>query len=522
MKMNKKKRTLIAVAAFLLSVVMLFAVSCGIAAESAERLLENAVSRTAKSISEWEIFDIAKEVLTSGSVEAGVNGELAPGNALDLSVKYHAGNDGKTKRNAAVFSLDIGGEKGEMSMFFSEKNVILAGDEKFGAYGFSFEGIREKLANSAFSPKKDNLLDISEEEFENVIDMFEKMNETMKEQNNGETAKKAENLKEKYVTLFFKTFEKEVELSMKKVNDASVLDKTGVKAKVLSCTIDNEDIAAIIDALWNKAKDDEELKSFIGDILENAKLITGTYSVDEIFSEVGKWTEDAKKELNEEKNSITASLFLNPKTGTIMKAELSGKSGKDEASMIPSFELSVELGVELKTFEGLKISATGYDDDGNKTDSDELCVTVSDTDAEYKITVTGTDLIVQENAGGDKKAEGESLILAWNKQTGDLTLTRDNDKIFSGKFTKADGVYTLTCKLGEELDNADLTVVAKTKDTIPDEPAEYRDVLSLSGEELMENIEESVEDSSILSIIMNVITEIGFRTQGQAMPDFDY
>ena len=134
--------------------------------------------------------------------------------------------------------------------------------------------------------------------------------------------------------------------------------------------------------------------------------------------------------------------------------------------------------------------------------------------------MNSTDPIVQENFGGEKDYEAEPLILAWNKQTGDLTLTSGNKEILNGKFTKADGAYTLTCKLGDESDAPELTVVAKTKDTIPDEPAEYCDVLSLTGDELTKEIENVFTDSPLLAFIMNVITEIGFRTQAQ--PVYDY
>ena len=505
MKKIAKRSACIALSVLMLIAVLLGSVSCGVTSESPNKLLEKAVGRTVDQISKWEIISVAEKIANGGSVEFKAN--TSTGLTLNAVGKMYMNKD------KAMLDLNVN-DLIKAAVSGSKDEIVVKCDQILGkTYGVSLKNIKENLKKSVFAPDSGTEFALPQDTFDSIIKTFDSALD------NKELGDRAEKLKDKYVKRFFEIFEENVTVA-KENGETEIFDKTGISATVLNFDVSEKVLCTIIDKFWTEIRDDSEFKALLDDVLQFAQVTINSASapqnvddsatpnaasatddlIKKIDDGVAKIKEQTAKDEHAEENKITAKLFLNKKTGIIMRADLAVISVENDHTETKS--VVIELGTELKKFEGIRI--TTNEDSGIEGDTktpEFVYIKVDDTDSTYKLTISGTENSIDPVTYDSVKKTADLLTLTYDKNTGKVNIKSDEFE-FNAAYTKADGVYTLVLDKNAYLKGekqeipADFTLTVREKDDMPATDGGYTEILGLNETEFAE-------------LINNIMTNIG-------------
>ena len=463
--------------------------SC-VADESADKLFKKSFGRTIDSM---ESYDLIKTILTVGK-NGSVNTNIVyddEHNTVSGNLKTYFNSD----KNSYFIAADasINGNEYDCGLFISDEYAAIQSSAlQENSYGFTLKNYEKKLQSSVFNPDCDSIYALTDKQYDLLLDILEKIDENSKIINDGRK------YADKYLNKLLDEFTKNIDIT-KSSEKTDVLEYEDVSSVMLSMSVTGEDIARTIMTVWEEAKTDKKLKSWVKEnIIEseaaNALIEdTKTDSVDTFYENIDDIIADFVNEL--QNCSADVCIWLNTGSGAIMKAEavISANGEKNKVTL--------EFGYKFKTFEGFRISTRVAEDDGwSKAETIYLKV-LSDTKTELKLQlVSSNTLYIPE------------ITIKYNREDGNVTVsyTGDDDIVIKFTLTGKKGEYVIT--LGSVSVNgvknklpADVTITILEKDKMP-EITDYVMITDLTDDEISDISDTIKQDAAdIISEIKKIV-----------------
>lgn len=478
------RRLLIAGCALLLCISMLGFVSCT-ATESAQVLFRKAISRTVEQYEKFDLVSFAKDLGKGGKVKlTAENIKVPTGEESAVKGKGTAefSFDVAKRTASATASAELDGKKYEASGYLSATDVAVKFDQVLDkVYGISLKNAEKNLAKSVFYYDGDSEYALPEEQYNMIIDALKTI------EDNKDVEKTGKKLVDKYVKKLFGYLEKNAEYA-KENTETKVLEESSVPAVLVTVSIDEKGLSAVIQSLWKDAKADKELKNFIADYI--LPLSGGNYEdVGDLYEDIDEEVDEFAEGAENADFEITVKYYLNKSSGAVMKGEVTLKSNGNKQ------QYTAELGNKFKSFEGIKLSTRRAPSGGSWSDTVYVWLkVVENTKEQLSLKLVGSDGAgVPEVSLRYDKAE-DTVKVSMKDSYG--------DEAFAVKFGYVKKGSTITLKLtsltqdGEKTDiPADFTLEISTKPSVSS-IKKYTDILTLTEEnieDLKDNIEENLD-----------------------------
>lgn len=500
----------------LLSMSLLTVASCK-SAETPETKFATSVTKTSQQVQKWDEYKLVQKILNGGSVRIQTTIPADEETATDTDVDATFYLNEKDRQCAVNATVKVG-EQGYTGMIYLDPDRVVAESKDLlgGAYGIDLANFATRLENSVFAPGKSEI-SMDEETFAT----FKKLPELLKKASELESKEQA-------------TFDKLVDLLMKSIlANATVNVEKGtttvfgkeVKANIFSVSLDQNSVAAVLEGFWKSVKEDEGIRTSIDSILSMTKEFsamnseeeepsadpdgedfdfdfpTGDFDVpdfsqydsaESLFKALDPMISEAATKLRAMPAvSAALKLALN-KSGMIMRADLDFTITEGSVSVV------LELGEKLTSFEGFSLNVS--------MKAQGLSMDLATVKAEItEDTKTNYTLDMSARVGAGPTATNASAKLTYDKKGGATELkinVPDSDPIvISLNYTYQKGTHTikdLKIKNGSEsLPIPAFTLTIKESDQMPAYNKDYKDILTMTEEELHtfgEAVEAKIEE----------------------------
>ncbi len=413
-----------------------------------------------------------------------------------------------SKNNAFVSDtfITLCGEDLAARIFVDQSGFALSSDAIFGnadTLVLNFDSMTEKLKGSALA----DIMEMTDED----VDALIKGLDSMKEALNAKPTDSVKDMKEWY--------DKLAKLTKETITTETVEDEDGKKTEyiVVSHTINNDVIEELIDLVLEEIKADGTMSA--EDIAEMET------SIDALLVQV----------LGTIELDLTEKTYIVPKNNTIAKITCTGTGKLTASNLIPEAD-SANMELDLScTFSDNQIAAILDIDMADQTIKASFVIDKEQKDDKTTYTFAlagGTKTVTVDILTGsyvyDKAAEEitvEAEIM--QDESTSMTLTAKA----SYKVTKNEiFAKVLSVSAGDETfefgtDN-ELSLTIKAEDSIPERPADAKDMMDLSSAEL-EELGQKVESSRLAKVI-EILEKKGlkqFRKSGMTLylpEDFKY
>lgn len=423
-----------------------------------------------------EFYNVIKNMKDSGSVNISAEGSAGySGQSQDLNLsavysydksnsKYYLKVDAGSLLASTFLgssSLDTSGSGNSyLELCADNKNTYLNYDVggQTGSYYLESENFREKIGNSIFSPSNDNVLGLTEDQFNDLIEAYENIYKELSDSTQAETD----------IDTAYDDILKKIEVN----GNASVDDGTA--------TVNGNEVSADV---ITYTFDYSSFKNLLTDLKEETVKYVKKYNP--------SGAEEAEKSLNEsfdsfiesyengtdENFSLTIKNYLDKNSHEIVKLEISAahfsKNSDDsfkitgEFSKEPNPTINFDIAYNNGTSEqhgGIKLSKT---DDGGKL---TYTIDITSTKNEQTESVTLFSLLYDRNS--------KNFTLTYT----DPSTRKENS--FTGKAEVTDGSIKITLDNIVDTDSVKLNlIIVASSDPVDKEFKADKNILEMTKEE---------------------------------------
>lgn len=423
-----KKKGVIA-GAIAVCVVLLIIILCAGTAGNPKNLVGSALANTIRDASKIELFDYSKRLLNGGSVELKTN--LMPLSGKDGNAEVKVYTDFSRMRFAATGKIKEG-----RNTAASFKTVFNGNDISFESpqvskktYGVSLKNISRNLHGSVFDPEHpDEKVPLDK----NLYEYLTRIGKTVS--NDKTLSKEFSKLTGKYERLLVTSLMDNARVSVS--SDRITAGGQQVNCSIVSLDLDRKTLADAVSQLVTAAKHDRDLESFLLKSFSNFDF--GIKDADNMVDDFYEMLDGYKRSVKDYDGDMTIWFYITKSGKRIARIDVD-TDGKDSKGTRVAYEMSLELGKNLKTTD--EISFTFNSSEGDKID---INYSVRQNDrAAYKATLAMTYEL--SHSLGKQAAYG--LSFKWDKKAGGYTLTGEkNGSIITaeGKLQRKGGTYELT------------------------------------------------------------------------------
>lgn len=472
--MKKKTVIALAVTAGLILCIIIMAIS---AANNPKRLVADALYNTSNDVKGMYLVDYANRLINGGSVS--VSGSLKPVSGKDADAQLKVYTDFSRMRFAALGKISEG-----KTVHFDIRSAFNGNDFSVECpqivkkpYGVSLKQLPSNLPKSIFNPDKDgDKVEINK----NYYDYLTRLYKTVS--NDKTLSNEAKRLNRDY----------QKRLVTALLNNARITkgsDKISVSGQQLSCTVvtldfDRKTLSDAVSEFVTSAKHDKKLESFLLKCYSNYDF--GIKDADDLVDDFYARLDNFKRDVKFYDGDLTIWIYITKSGKRIARVNID-TDGKNEEGKRVSYEMSLELGKNVKTTEEISF---GFD--SSEGDSVNVTYSVRQNDRKaYKASVG----VKYDFAHGREGSSGISF--KWDKKAGGYTLSFDSNKKITnieGKLSVKGDAYTfsvenivtskgsVTDKDGNKISDYGIRVTFDKSDRSFN-PARYVEVTKLSYED---------------------------------------
>ena len=503
--MDKKKRMLIiggsVGAAALVSLVV---VTIALANRPSALIVRGFVNTIADA-KRIELFDVADDVVNGGSVAVSANLDKLAKDDLTVQAKLYS---------------DAQNMKGAYEMTVSEDNdavlqaSVLYNQDRFaftcpelvdGAYGINIKNLSKNLPGSIFDPDEETDYSLSEERYE----YFMNLKDTLKNDKNLEDD--VSNMIAKYRKLAVEKLVKYSEVGRSSKTITAGGEK--VPCTLITLTIDQDDLALVIQDLIEYANNDKDLEKLLYRVASNGSYYDDTDEfVDEFYDALDE-IEDHLEELTDEDIEMQLDFYITRSGRRIAQIDAEMEYDKDDIKMSLVLGKNVAKSKEISLTAKDKKSGDAYSIVYSvKEDSSKLYeaeIEIEETSKSY----TNIDYDYTEN--DDRRPDKEERIdtdkttieVEWDRKSGDFKLDYEDEwdeyTIKGNLLQKGDRYIFVLTNLRSDgeavpgVKSLELTITVDRHDRVPNVPGGFTEITKMDKREfkhLVDDIKDGVED----------------------------
>lgn len=403
-----------------------------------------------------------------------------------LNVAIEAGEDTKIdlttyfneKSNAAsiVAKLNAVGQEIDLQMLLSEKKIMMGTSLLKDVYGIDLEKAKENFATSIFGTKGENILDITQDEENELIDALDKMEKAFKQESKNVDLYKimVDSFKEK--AKFTSDTKTPAIVAGKEIKDNTTITATLTKAQfkeIVNEVITKAELQEVVSNLI------EEYNNYIVEEVEAKRNMPTLWNGGEshVFKNINDVIDYLFDEIGEKKYAdtdvvVTTKLVLDKKYNSIMVATF----------VIGEDTIKIDCGADPKNIKHIEITypeETIALDEAEPTKKD----TIIKIDIE-KDTSASTYKIVSDSL------EGIQITIDKTKKTITVYDIEDNKALEDSAMSFEYDITDTNLMLKYADDEMSVKVTFKVNDISPVKYDNYKELLTMSKEDLQSLISE--------------------------------
>lgn len=461
-----------------------------LAGRSVVNFIEDAIER--------DEFDLLKDTLTGGSISVKLD-SITDEDGYDLLDDSYFEGTLYTSKKALMLSdinVQLYGNKFTGEFYISDKEMYVTENKYIGgSYGVKYKDLAEQLADSIFAAGSGSDYEIPDDAFDMITESIDSLKENQK------IVKDLEKVGKKLVKEVWKiaanTLEFEKENSKERINGEKV------SARIVSITINEENLAEFIEAVYEYICDSDLIIDFLEkyeDVFNKALEISGYDETiidlyEEALEALGEELDYFVEDLEDYFEPITINLSLSKLTAKILKIEVKynkttvfsldfGKKGLAKTDTITFKAGDVKATYKVKEDSKAKFNAEFvYEEEYSSYSESKYSGSLNIDKKSGKYEVKFEDSYVYN---GPSKTENKDTYVVKGKYSKDgsaVTFTVDS---VSNEYSYDDGFYTNNNKYSYKI-KASITFNPKAK--MPKPNKDYKTIADITKKDIEKWIE---------------------------------
>ncbi len=453
--MKNMKKIISLLLVIVMAVGVLALTGCSGKKDPAE-LFINAFNTYNDAIKKHDLYKIATEALKGGSLTVGLE-TTAEDEELKVNGTLYFDETGKAislKADAAM------GENQFDAAFLLNNEKLVIGSSLLGnAYGIDISKAKENFPTSLFGTKGLNMMGLTEEDEQEILKAFDELNAAFnKEQKDVDL-----------YALYTEALKKHADFTLEEKATYKI-NEEDVKSNIVTAALTKADIKAIMNDIVTGADLQDTLKDLLDTYNESAKAEAEMWGETAItYASLNDIVDEMLEGKNEEDVVLTIKLALDTKHDAIMAMELNADKSK----------LQIILGKDVKKLSNIKFIMT------DNEEVSELNITIKDEPARYAIEML------------DKELNGLTIVVDRAHKECTMTPVTKGEPDTDNAVTFGYELSADALKLTFDIEGDKMTLTLKAKDESPIKYTDYKDLLTMSEEDmnkLMEELEPYLQD----------------------------
>ena len=459
MKSTKKVMSL------LLAVVMMVGMLAGCnAKKDPAELFVNAFNMYHDAIENNAIVKLFNQATTGGSVAVKMeSGEGEDKTVMALTTYLNAAGN----TSSFILNIEADGQKLDAQMTLNQQKVTMGTSMLKDAYGIDLEKAKENFPTSLFGTKGANILELDEEDEAELLAALDELTAAMKKE-----AKKVD-----LYQLLMNAL-KENATFVADTKTPVTIDGKEVKNTTVTATLTKNNMKSIINKLVTELEAQELVDEFLKTYNETAKS-EAEWSGEEAktYENMNAVIDAMFEDKGDEDVVLTMKMVLDTKHDAMMMFEVTAEE-----------TIKVEFGADPKNITKVVVS---YPTEEYPVDSTEPITKIEKLTINIKKGSTSAEYQMLDE-------DGNGLTLVINKAHKEITFAEvqegkvQSDDAYSVKYELNDNMFSFTMTdEGDEWSNpSTITVTITAKAESPVKHDNYKDLLTLTEEDLEKLVEE--------------------------------